>query len=146
MTYFYLSLLYTHIICSHACCVYSTQFSAMLIEMPIKCWLNNACMSKKNKILKQMSINLHKSHSLYCCTLLSLGYLITMCLVQPRDVDQNKSILIFVITDNHTEAIYFTEYIEVSYRLSLVIFHISRWNAEYDTKKVLFHLTSNFTL
>lgn len=46
----------------------------------------------------------------YYCTLLQNGYLTTMCLVQSGYVDQNKSILIFVITDKPTDAIYFIEF------------------------------------
>lgn len=65
-----------------------------------------------------------------------------MCLVQPGYVDQNKSTLSFVITDKHTEAIYFTEFKKKQRNLLQGVIRsfpfISRQNA--IRKKALFYL------
>lgn len=68
-----------------------------------------------------------------------------MCLVQPGYVDQNKSTLSFVITDKHTEAIYFTEFKKKQRNLLQGVIRsfpfISRQNAIYNAiRKKAFYL------
>lgn len=69
-----------------------------------------------------------------------------MCLVWPGYADQNKSTLSFVITDKHTEAIYFTEFKKKRRNLLQGVIRsfpfISRQDAIYNAicKKALFYL------
>lgn len=75
-----------------------------------------------------------------------------MRLVLPGYVDQNKSTLNFVVTDKHTEAIYFTDFKKKQGNILQDVTRrfpfIRRWNAVYNaiTKRAVLYLHSYFRL